>query len=453
MQRLYQKKTTQVNFIKQKKFLFLFFLCLVFSAFRDSVGNVNKNFLSFETNTNNTRNFATQEKFQNGLDVLLNEKVFLIRDKKVALVINQSSLTSQGKHALSEISKLAQVVYVYAPEHGLKGKQEAGKKIQDDKNQNSNYKIISLYGGKFSAPSLQELKNIDMLIYDIQTTADRFYTYTTTLYRIMFLCAQSGTRLMILDRPLLNPDNGILGPQLLPPWQSFVGALPLPMHYALTNAELTLLLNQENFLGLSPHADITLIPMRGYRRNMTFQETGSLWISPSPNIADVATAKIYSGMVLLEGTNISEGRGTPRPFLTIGAPFINAPEWLAEIPTALKKDFLLHEISFTPRSDYRARSPKYVNMDCKGISIALSMQKQTQADSLELALGILWAAAKLYPQFQTRKFLDTLWGSEILRMALDEVKEKKIGYRQFREKISFDNADFEKVRSKYFLYR
>lgn len=406
-------------------------------------------------------------KFQNGLDVLLTQKKHLIKNKKIALIVNQTSRTSDGKlHAIEAVTKIldktSQLVYVYAPEHGLLGKQQAGKKLNTTIETPLAKKFpkttfINLYGGKFSAPSIQQLQKVDLIVYDIQDTSDRAYTYISTLYKILAVAASAKTGVMVLDRPLLNKDQGISGPLLLLPWSSFVGIAPLPMHYSMTVGELARLLNEEKFFQKSLNAKLTVLPMQGYKRDMTFQETHSAWVSPSPNIADVQTAKIYSGMVLLEGTNLSEGRGTPQPFLTVGAPYIKPNELLQTIPQSVKENFTFKEISFVPSADYRARQPKYLGKTCQGLSVSfdtdISSTDINEAQVLELTLAFLWANAWLYPnKFTTRKFLDNLWGSEILRMALEQTRTEKIDYKEFREKIFFENKTFKKVKEKYLLY-
>lgn len=396
----------------------------------------------------------SQRKIQNGLDILLSSQQSLVRNKKIALVVNQTSVTSQGVHALEKLKELAEIVYVYAPEHGLEGNIAAGKKIKSQ--ERKSFYLKSLYREKFSAPSLAELKKVDVIIYDIQDTADRFYTYISTLYKTLEMAAQSKTPILILDRPQLNPTNQISGPLLSLGWSSFVGILPLPMHYAMTVGELALLMNQEKILGSSINAPLKVIAMKGYKRSLSFSQVVSRWINPSPNIKNSHTAKMYSGMVLFEGTNISEGRGSSSPFLKVGAPFIDKRKWrkliLQQNPKQENK-FTIDPTKFIPKPDFRDWQPKHLGKTCFGLFVLPTKEASTQ-DVLELTLTMLWAAAKLYPDsFRTTKFLDNLWGSETLRMALEKTKKKNISYKKFRDLIAYNNSAFEKTRKKYLLYR
>ena len=230
------------------------------------------------------------------------------------------------------------------------------------------------------------LRGVDLLVYDIQDVGVRFYTYISTLYECMKAAARDGIPLIVLDRP--NPIDGdrVEGPLLDTSLVSFVGIHPLPIRYGMTVGELARLFNHEGELG----CDLRVVPMQGWRRSRWFDETGLVWIPPSPNMPTLTTATLYAGFCLLEGTNLSEGRGTTRPFELVGAPWLDAPR-LAESLNALDLAGVYFRVqSFTPTFS------KFKDQVCQGIQI--HVVDRDRFDPISGALHLLLQTLDLHPE-------------------------------------------------------
>ena len=260
-----------------------------------------------------------------GLDVFLSE-CESFKKRKIALIVNHTSVTSGLAYSWDGLlGEGIRPVRIFSPEHGLFGVEQDQSPVVSGKL--NGIPLISLYGSSFESlsPDPQLLAGIDCVVFDVQDVGSRYYTYATTLILFMRAMNGSGIELIVLDRP--NPIGGTLaeGPLLEDGYESFVGLIPIPVRHALTVGEMALF--AKNYF----HADVELrvIKMEGWRRGMYFDETGLPWIPPSPNMPSVDSALVYPGMCLLEGTNISEGRGTTSPFLIFGAPFINPYKLLA----------------------------------------------------------------------------------------------------------------------------
>ena len=257
----------------------------------------------------------------NGIDVLLEKKLHFIQSRKIALVTNHSGIDRNGTPnyiRLMEI-KNVELKVIFSPEHGLFGEAADGEIINYNEIKNIP-KVISLYGGT-KKPTAEMLSGINLIIYDIQDIGARFYTYISTLGLVMEAAAELNIPVLVLDRP--NPIRAdiIEGPTLDLKYRSFIGPYPIPIRYGNTIAELAEKIVKNGWV--SPIPQLETIKMEGWNPNLWFDQTKLIWIPPSPNIPDLETAIIYPGMCLLEGTNISEGRGTPKPFKWIGAPWIN----------------------------------------------------------------------------------------------------------------------------------
>ena len=251
--------------------------------------------------------------FRTGLDNLLNHDLDKIRGEKIALVTNQTGIDRKGTPNYQRLMVIDDVHLkkIFSPEHGLFGEAAAGEKIHYSESLNDLPEVISLYG-KIKKPSPEMLQGVSLIIYDIQDVGARFYTYITTLGLVMEAAAENGIPVLVLDRP--NPLGGekIEGPIMDIDYQSFVGYYPIPIRYGMTIGELAKMIVGEKWIRAIPELDV--IEMSGWDRSMYFDDTRLTWVKPSPNIPDIETAIIYSGMCLVEGTNISEGRGTDHPF-------------------------------------------------------------------------------------------------------------------------------------------
>ncbi len=387
----------------------------------------------------------SQADVQTGLENLLENHLHEISNKRIGLIANHTSCDSEGNHILDLLSKHAKITAIFALEHGFRGNVEAGKHINDQTQQD--YEVFSLYG-ETKAPTSEMLKNVDLLIYDVQDVGVRFYTYISSLYLAMQSAKKHNVPVLVLDRPNPICADVVQGPVADPGFFSFVGIAPLPIRYGMTVGELAQWFNQEAIQGDSIHCDLTVIPMKDYQRSMNYNETGLPWIAPSPNMPTLETAFLYPGMCLIEGTNLAEGRGTDSPFLTIGSPYINADEWLRAIPQNVSEGVEIETISFTPISiPGKSTNPKYKNELCNGLRFHITDYKKLKP--IPLAVELIKAAQLLHPkEFEFRTFIDKLWGSDTLRV---RIKTNHTFQYPNPTHISQLNQ-FQQSREKYLLY-
>ena len=352
-------------------------------------------------------------KVLNGIDVLLKKKLHFIQSRKIALVTNHSGV---DKNLVPNYKRLMEVEdvelkVIFSPEHGLFGESEAGEKI--------NYtelkelpKVISLYGGT-RKPSAEMLDGVNLIIYDIQDIGARFYTYISTLGLVMEAGAELGIPVLVLDRP--NPIRGdiIEGPILDIKYQSFVGQYPIATRYGGTVGELAKKIIKNKWITSLPELEI--IKMEGWQPNAWFDQTDLPWVAPSPNIPDLKTAIIYPGMCLFEGTNVSEGRGTPNPFKWIGAPWIDGKKLSQTL-----NNFKLPGVVFVPKSFIpvetpgKSENPKFKNQKCHGIEVWVTNRDQYK--SIDVGVLTLFSIYNMYPNdIKIRESgLNRLWGSSEL---------------------------------------
>ena len=270
-----------------------------------------------------------------GLERILADQVHLLKGKRVGLVCNPTSVTPDLQHAIDlfHARNEIELAAIFGPEHGARGDVQYMVDVEEEKDARTGLRVFSLYGKtkESLAPTKEMLDGIDTLVVDIQDIGSRYYTYVYTMSYCMESAAKHGKEVIVLDRP--NPLAGVVveGNVLKQPLRSFVGRYPIPTRHGMTPGELAGLFNDEFGIGCK----LTVVPMRGWNREMWFDLTELPWVIPSPNMPTLETATVYPGMCLLEGTNISEGRGTTRPFELFGAPFYDAYA-LAEALTSEK---------------------------------------------------------------------------------------------------------------------
>ncbi len=265
-------------------------------------------------------------KVKTGLDVLLEATLRPFMDGRVGILSHQASVDSRLRHIVSLLhERQVQITALFAPEHGLWGSAQDQIPISAEHDSILNIPVFSLYGDH-RAPSADSLSEIDVLVCDLQDVGSRYYTFVWTLALAMQACAKFHKKIVVLDRP--NPINGAIieGPLLDLHFASFVGLYPVPVRHGLTIGEMARWINERLGVG----ADLEIIPMKGWRRSMYFEDTGLPWVLPSPNMPTVETAVVYPGACLIEGTNLSEARGTTKPFELVGAPYVS-PDQLAEL--------------------------------------------------------------------------------------------------------------------------
>ena len=260
-----------------------------------------------------------------GAEVFLEKYLDIIKGKKIGIVTNHTGVLPDGRHIVDVLNSIpdVKIVALFGPEHGIRGEVPDGKSISHGVDTKTGIKVYSLYG-EVKKPTPEMLKDIDVLIFDIQDVGARFYTYISTMSYCMEACAELGKKFIVLDRP--NPIRGLYvdGPVLAPKFKSFVGPHPIPVAHGMTVGELAKLFNEEGWLENGVKADLTVIKMENYLRKMWFDQTGLPWVKPSPNMMTLNTAIVYTATCFIEGTNVSEGRGTAHPFEWIGAPWIDA---------------------------------------------------------------------------------------------------------------------------------
>ena len=262
-----------------------------------------------------------------GVEVLLADSVHLVRGRRVALLTNHTGLDRCGRRTVDLLVATpgVEVVALFAPEHGLTGTARGGAVIRSGRDSASGVPVISLYGER-QAPTAAMLRDVDVLVYDVQDVGARAYTFVWTMALAMRAAGEAGKPVLVLDRPNPIRADRVGGGLIEPRYRTITGLYPVPIRYGLTPGELARWLVGAGHV----RATVSVVPMRGYRRSQWYDETGIPWVAPSPNIRDVDTALLYPGLVLVEATNVSEGRGTVRPLRAVGA------SWLTDAPGAAR---------------------------------------------------------------------------------------------------------------------
>jgi uncharacterized protein YbbC (DUF1343 family) len=374
-------------------------------------------------------------KLKTGIDILVGQEFAPLRGKKVGVITNHTGRDSNGRRTIDLLHKAPKVKVkaIFSPEHGISGKAES--KVASTRDPATKLPVHSLYGDTLR-PSPKMLKGLDALVFDVQDAGVRFYTYITTLGYAMEAAAKKGILFYVLDRP--NPITGSLvqGPVLDEDLRSFTGYFPLPIRHGMTVGELARMFNGENGIG----AKLKVIPMSGYRRNAWLDETGLPWANPSPNLRSLTQAILYPGVALVEGSNVSVGRGTEMPFEVLGAPWIKSQEFA---------DYLngrrIPGVEFQP-AVFKPDGSRHANQACYGVRVILTDRQAL--DSAFLGIEIIGALWRLYPQgFEIDKTL-SLIGSRSVLQALKEGRDPKEIPSLWQSSL----AQFRLLRSKYLLY-
>jgi uncharacterized protein YbbC (DUF1343 family) len=378
---------------------------------------------------------SNSEKVQTGIDVLVDEKFSPLAGLHVGLITNHSGIDSMGRRTVDLLHQApgVKLVSIFSPEHGFSGNAEG--KLSSMKEPFTGLPIYSLYGD-VSRPTQKMLIGLDALVFDIQDAGARFYTYITTMGYAMEECAKKGIPFYVLDRP--NPINASLvqGPILDSNLRSFTGYFPLPIRHGMTVGELAKMFNGEKKIG----AKLYVVKMRGYERTRWYDETGLLWVSPSPNLHTLIEAILYPGVALVEGSNVSVGRGTTTPFELLGAPWMNGEELASYLNHRKIQGLRFIPTEFTPNSS------RFKNQLCHGVQIVL-LDRQV-LDSPALGIEIASAFYRLYPRsFQLDKTLGLIGSREVLEAIKDGQDPISIG-----QKWQASLEQFCKLRSKYLLY-
>ena len=303
-----------------------------------------------------------------GINQLLAQPKEYLKGKTVGLIVNQTSLAKDNQHSIAHFKSHPYFILnaLFAPEHGLYGIAQDMIEIENEIDPISQLNVSSLYGitEETLEPNPDALVEVDNLIFDIQDVGARYYTFIYTMAKCMDICKKSNTRMIICDRP--NPINGISleGNLVKEEFRSFVGQYPLPNRHGMTVGELALFFNHEIDIG----CELKVVPMTDWNREQWYDETGLPWVPPSPNMPTLDTAVVYPGMCLIQGTQLSEGRGTTRPFENVGAPYIDPHKFLQRIKKDIDK---LPGVIFRPQY-FQPMFQKHRGEVCGGLQIHFS---------------------------------------------------------------------------------
>lgn len=380
-----------------------------------------------------------------GLDQI-DEFKHLFTGKRVGLIANHTAVDSHGQTILQRFQQLPgiKVTALFGPEHGFLGQAAAGDTIGH--HQIKNIPVYSLYGAT-TKPTPVMLANVDILVYDIQDVGTRYYTYISTMGLAMEAAADLHIPFVVLDRP--NPIGGKLvqGAWLDSSRASFVGKYPVPVRHGLTSGELAQMISGEGWLGENRRLNLTIIAAKNWKREMLYDESGLKFIPPSPNMPSLETALLYPGTCLFEGTNLSEGRGTTKPFALIGAPWLDSEKILEE--TGHMNGLTLSDTSFIPHDlPGKASHPKWENRLCNGIYVNIT--NRHEADPFLLAIRLLEVIQKIHPdslEWRPAHF-DRLAGSPLWREAIS----RRQATDSLWQKAEAEIHHFYDWRKKYLLY-
>ena len=393
---------------------------------------------------------SSKIKVLTGLDLV--EKLWPkdLKGARVGLVAHPASVDGRLEHAVNLFrwSKKFRLAAVFGPQHGIHGQtQDNMVEWEGFRDPVSGLPVYSLYG-KVRKPTHSMLEHCDVVAVDLQDVGSRYYTFIWTMDHCMQACREAGKAVIVLDRP--NPLGGrmIEGPLLDPEYASFVGLKPLPVRHGMTIAEIGTYLQQTFY----PDLDFRVLPMRGWKRSMWFDDTKLPWIIPSPNMPTLDTAMVYPGMCLFEGTNLSEGRGTTRPFEIFGAPFIHS-----ETIVSVLKEFRLPGVSFRPHS-FQPTFQKHAGLACGGAQIHVTNREKFRP--FKTGVAILKAVHNTYPrdfkwkeppyEYEEVKLpIDILAGTDRLRKDIEAWKDLDEMEKWWKE----ETKAFEKIRKKFLIYR
>lgn len=380
-----------------------------------------------------------------GLDSFLQERLDLVAGKRAALLACPSSIDSQLRSSLERLraEPAVNLVALFGPEHGLRGDAQAGSPVQNARDPLTNLPVHSLYG-KTHRPTPDMLRGIDVILIDLPDGGVRFYTYLATALNVLRAAADAGIPVVLLDRPAPLGGARVAGPTLRRAWRSFVGPFELPVRYGMTIGEVAQLVNAAE-IGCA----LTIVPMRGWRRDMTFADTGLPFVPSSPNLPTLEAMLLYPGTCLVEGTNLSEARGTTKPFEYFGAPWIQAEELAALLNGLDLAGLRFRPVYFVPTFS------KYRGELCAGVQIFMldraacqpvaAMLQVLQAIKLRYAKDFAWRESW---QAAAPPPIDLLYGSDDLRLALNAgqpVDELIAGW-------TADLRAFEALRAEHLLY-
>ena len=387
-------------------------------------------------------------KYKTGLKNLMENQLDKLKDRRIGLLTNHTGLTVDLKSNIDLFYNHPDLnlVKLFGPEHGVRGNAAAGDKVDNQIDSKTGLEMISLYGASKKA-SAEMLEDLDAVVFDIQDLGLRFYTYLSTLLYTVESCGENKVKLLILDR--MNPlGRKLEGNIVQPEFSSFIGLYPLPHRHGMSFGEIAQWANREFNL----EADLEVIKCSGWQGE-NFAELSAdnnlFWIPPSPAVPNFKTAAVYPITCMLEGTNISEGRGTANPFEYFGAPWIDPEELRTELESRGLPGLRFRAVYFIPQSS------KHQGKECGGVQILIS--DQNKVDSYLSSLTIIKTLFKLYPE-QTKwlkpskqgehYFFDLLMGTDRVRKMVDQNYKAENIMASWQDQLK----EFKKIRKKYLIY-
>lgn len=350
-----------------------------------------------------------------------------LKDKRVAIVTNASGLVN-GTHLVDTLLKLkVNLVKIFGPEHGFRGNNDAGVKVNSAKDSKTGLPVVSLYGSH-KKPTKEDLKNVDVVIYDIQDVGVRFYTYISTMTYVMEACAENHKEMIIFDRP--NPNGFYIdGPVMTDNYKSFLGLHHVPIVYGMTCGEYAQMVNGERWLKNKVKCQLSVIPLKNYDRS---KFVSGLPVKPSPNLPNDTAVLLYPGLGLFEGTIVSLGRGTDSPFQQIGSPYSDSKELF----------------SFTPKSNTVSKHPKYQDTICYGLNLQPEFFKTLDQKTIRLDwLLYMYEHSTKKEMFFDNNFNYHSGNQELKQQIIKGEKEDTIRL-SWKEELE----EFKKIRKKYLIY-
>ena len=352
----------------------------------------------------------------------------LLKGKKIAITANQTSVIGNAHLVDSLKNAGVNITKVFALEHGFRGNVQAGEHIKNGVDTKTKIPIVSLYG-KNKQPSAETLKDVDIIIFDLQDVGARFYTYISSLHYLMLAAAENNKTILILDRP--NPNGHyVAGPVMEKKYESFVGMHPVPIVHGMTIGEYAQMINGESWLGENKKCDLKIIKCKNYTHNDFYE----IKIKPSPNLSSMASIYMYPSLCLFEGTNVSVGRGTDKPFRTIGMPGLKTGDY-----------------KFTPKSVEAAKNPPHKDKECTGFDLTDfgNMMMRNQKD-----IYLFWLIGMYENCPDKNKFFSTDGMFELLVGTADLQKQIKEGKTEEEIKKTWEPklTEFKQKRKKYLLY-
>ena len=386
-----------------------------------------------------------QQRTLPGLEVLLRDSAHLVRGKRVGFLTNQTAVTSTGQSGIDLLhaSPEVKLVALYGPEHGLRGGVEGGQKIASGIDEKTGVPVHSLYG-QTQRPTAEMLKGVEVLLFDMQDIGARPYTFVWTMAMAMEAAAAQKIPFVVLDRP--NPITGrVEGPlmqmEMRNVGQPITGYYPVPLRHGMTVGEIARYINREFGIG----ASLSVVPVSGWKRNQWFDQTGLPWLNPSPNIRSLEAATNYSGLVLLEATNLTVGRGTAAPFSYVGATWLDAGRLLQRLRTYDIPGAQFDTVSFVPKGEgwvpFR---------DSTVHAIHIRVTDRDKLQPVWMTLAMLSEIKRMHPaEFKiTNNGMTQMLGSRWAREAIDRGDDPRTIWTRWQQELK----DWSQVRQRYLLY-